>query len=198
MITVEDVERALEHPFMYTAQDCHGVSIALLQAGLVQGRVARGWCAGVVSQHSWIVLGDDCYAEDAEIVDATLWSYRDDVEGVWEGTAAHGWHVPHQAGFIWDAPQPTAGPGPVVHLTPREALSTEAQLFLDVVGPLDILGWHQLIHSPVQGWPAAEIIAACDDTPQLKALIPVDILGMLTDRNPGGLYLAPQAMEASD
>jgi hypothetical protein len=28
-----------------------------------------------------------------------------------------------------------------------------------------------------------------DDTPDLEALVPIDLLGMLTDRNPGGLYL---------
>lgn len=68
-------------------------------------------------------------------------------------------------------------------------VSREAELFLDLCGPLDQKGWAELIHSPVEGWPAAEIIAAVDDTPELSTLIPVDILGMLTDRNPQGVYL---------
>ena len=42
--------------------------------------------------------------------------------------------------------------------------------------------------APVEDWPAGEIFAAMDDTEGLKALVPIDKLGMLTDRNPGGLY----------
>jgi hypothetical protein len=46
-----------------------------------------------------------------------------------------------------------------------------------------------LLGSPVHGWPAAEIVAAIADTPSLAAYVPIDLLGMLTDRNPGKLYL---------
>jgi hypothetical protein len=53
---------------------------------------------------------------------------------------------------------------------------------------LDIRGWHVLAHSPVRGWPAAEIIGAMYDTPRLKMIPPIDIVGMLTDKNPNGLY----------
>jgi hypothetical protein len=42
----------------------------------------------------------------------------------------------------------------------------------------------------MEGWPSSEIIAAMDDTDELRALVPIDILGMVTDRNPGGLYLS--------
>lgn len=49
-----------------------------------------------------------------------------------------------------------------------------------------------------QNWPAAEIIAAIDDTKALSALVPIDILGMLTDRNPSGLYLPGDEKETSD
>jgi hypothetical protein len=38
------------------------------------------------------------------------------------------------------------------------------------------------------GFPAGEFLAAMDDTPATSALVPIDRLGMLTDRNPGGLY----------
>ncbi len=34
------------------------------------------------------------------------------------------------------------------------------------------------------------LMAACTDAGRAAALIPIDILGMLTDRNPSGLYLA--------
>lgn len=59
-----------------------------------------------------------------------------------------------------------------------------------MVGPLDRPGWMRLASCPVGGWPAAEVLAAMDDTPALQTLVPIDRLGMLTDRNPGGLYLA--------
>jgi hypothetical protein len=41
----------------------------------------------------------------------------------------------------------------------------------------------------VEGWPAAEIIDAIYNTPELTTWVPIDIVGMLTDRNPKGLYL---------
>jgi hypothetical protein len=45
-------------------------------------------------------------------------------------------------------------------------------------------------HAPVLGWPAGEIIEAVCDTPGLgEVIVPVDRIGMLTDRNPDGLYL---------
>lgn len=43
--------------------------------------------------------------------------------------------------------------------------------------------------APTPGWPAAEIVAAMCETPNLQSLVSVDLAGMLTDRNPGGLYL---------
>lgn len=63
-----------------------------------------------------------------------------------------------------------------------------------MLGPLDRRAWHLLAsQAPVLGWPAAEIIAAMDDTEELSAFVPIDRLGMLTDRNPGGLYLPEPA-----
>ena len=44
-------------------------------------------------------------------------------------------------------------------------------------------------HAPLNGWPFGEFIAAMDDTPDVTALVPIDLLGMYTDRNPSGLYL---------
>jgi hypothetical protein len=78
--------------------------------------------------------------------------------------------------------------GPGIELTPANPLSTEAADFLDLLGPLDLRGWGEVAHLPVEGWPAGEIIAAMCDTPGLGALVPVDIQGMVTDRNPSGLY----------
>ena len=40
----------------------------------------------------------------------------------------------------------------------------------------------------MEDWPAGPILTAMAETRGLKALIPIDILGMNTDLNPGGLY----------
>jgi hypothetical protein len=200
----DDIADILGYPFLHTAHQCHAVSIQLVKSGRLHrpGRVARGTCDGVFGQHSWVVLGQlgqapadiDVYAEDAEILDATWWSYDDDVDGVWQGTAADGFHTPHGAGDIWSWGKPgNCAPGAAIELVePAAGWSTDAAAFLraDVLGPLDRAGWSTLASAPVGGWPAAEIVAAIADTPALgEAFVPIDRLGMLTDRNPGGLYL---------
>jgi hypothetical protein len=173
---------------------CHGASIHLVKSGLIDGpcRVARGACEGVGGQHSWVVLGNDCYDEKAEIIDPTLWSYDSEVEGIWYGSYADGRHTPHGKGWIWAWGRPDSPRGPVIELTPRRPFSQRAQDFLDMLGPLDRQGWSVLAHAPVGGWPAGEIIdAMCESG--LDAVIPIDIVGMVTDRNPQGLYLPENA-----
>jgi len=192
-----EVEAALA-PLSRWATQCHAASLALVKSGLFeQARVARGTCDGVPGQHSWVVLGDDCYAADAQIIDPTLWSYSTDVEGVWYGSYRDGWHRPHGKGSIWQWGRPDAALGEVLALTPRRPWSRSAEGFLGILGPLDLQGWIQLAHAPVEGWPAAEIIDAICETPHptmprqtLEGYVPIDIVGMLTDRNPSGLYLA--------
>lgn len=178
------------------AHQCHGVSHAILQAGLVQGRVARGRCYGVRGQHSWIVAGPDCYDPMVRIIDPTLWSYDDEVPDVWEGALADGRHHPHgwlQGRSIWSWGRPDRPTGRIVHLAAGLELSDGARRFLKALGPLDARGWSTLANeAPVSGWPAGEIFAAMNDTPALAAVVPIDKLGMLTDRNPGGLYLATE------
>jgi hypothetical protein len=186
---------------------CHEVSLALLKTGeFGKGRVARGMANGVVSQHSWIVLDEDVYSERAVIVDATNPVFHDlydmgrrDAASTGTGTpilvtatATGKSHTPHGMGDIWKAGRPDYPTGEIVQLTPTFELSADAKLFLsdDTLGPLDRRGWAQLANGPMQGWPASEIIAAMDDTDRLRALVPIDILGMLTLRNPQGLYLA--------
>lgn len=189
-LDVDAVAAAIDWPFERWAHQCHAVSLAIVRAGFVPGgRVARGTCTGVMSQHSWIVAGDDCYAADARIIDPTLWSYDSAVDGVWYGTARDGRHVPHGGtGSIWTYGKPTHAGGDTITLTPAEPLSAEARRFLRMVEPLDRTGWSVLLHAPVDGWPAGEIVAAASDTPALAALVPIDLLGMLTDRNPSGGY----------
>lgn len=172
---------------------CHAASLRLVNSGVfgdIFVRVARGTADGVPGQHSWIVVGRDCYNPAAPVVDATLWSYVDSVAGIWIGKARERHHTPHGAGSIWDWGRPGSPTGPVIELRPRTPLSRAAQRFLDLLGPLDYQGWSVLAHAPVQGWPAGEIYEAMSFTPGLKSLVPIDRVGMLTDLNPGGLYLS--------
>lgn len=170
---------------------CHQASLCLIRSGVLEGRarVARGFAEGVSSQHSWIVLGDDCYDRDATIIDSTLWSYRKDVSGIWVGTMRDEIHHPHGEGSIWDWGKPRNGGGKVIKLTPKQPLSKDAKRFIKLLGPLDRSGWHTLAAvAPVEGWPAGEIYAAMEDTKALSTLVPIDRIGMLTERNPGNLY----------
>lgn len=186
-LTKQQFEEITGRPLEAYAYKCHEASIALVQSGaLGQSRVARGTCPGVGGQHSWVVLGDDCYDEEAHVIDPTLWSYVDEVEGIWEGPASTRPHLPFGKGhiFLWGMPQ--SGGGEPIQL---EGLDPWAQRFLDVLGPLDEHGWRQLAHAPVEGWPSKEIITAMYAHPRLKGWIPIDIVGMATDLNPAGLYL---------
>ncbi len=173
-------------PLKNWSHNCHGASKRLVDHG-IGTRVARGFCVGVNSQHSWVVIGD-CYQPEL-IIDPTLWSYRDDVKGIYIGTSATYGHAPHGNGSIWKWGRPVAGNGPRIRLTPKTALSVAAKEFLSMIEPLDREGWARLASAPVGGWPAGEILAGIDDTEELSALVPIDRIGMLTDRNPGGLYL---------
>lgn len=171
-----------------TGYDCHRAAHSLVHA-LGRGRVARGTCRGIGGQHSWMVDGEDCYAERARIIDPTLWSYQGVEPYVWEGTARmQPLHVPHGHGNIWRHGQPPEPTEDVIELA--EDPGDEATKFLKFAAPygLDRRGWAVLLHSPVGGWPAAEIVAAAYRTPALAAIPPIDIVGMLTDINPGGAY----------
>lgn len=191
----DDVMRLMSQiafPLDRVAHNCHAVSLALVKSGVYPGaRVARGTAKGVgVGQHSWVVADGGPYDWDAHIIDATLWSYDPTVPRLWQGTYRDNMHRPHGWGHFTRGARPESGDGEAVTLTPKTPLTVESQLFLHLLGPLDIRGWHAVAHLPVSGWPAAEIIEAILDTPSLAVLVPVDIEGMLTNRNPGGLYLA--------
>ena len=171
-------------------KNCHAASLALVRAGLCD-RVARGVARFVGPQHSWGVIGNCCYSDDALIVDPTIWSHlmfpnpcvlihrmgNDDD------------YKPKGIGSIWDYGKPTKGEGPEISLTPETHLSKAALDFLSLIGPLDAKGWMRLANCPVQGWPSAEIMLAIHQTEEMSAFVPIDVLGMLTDVNPGGFYL---------
>lgn len=172
------------------AHQCHAASLKLVKHGYLDVcRVARGSCVGVGGQHSWVVLGDDCYDERAIIIDPTLWSYDERAQGIWIGSQLDGLHTPHGKGSIWKWGRPNDPTGPVMELTPRKPFSESAKNFLDLLGPLDKEGWAMLAHAPVQFWPAGEILDAIWHTEGLGAYVPIDIIGMATDINPNGLYL---------
>jgi hypothetical protein len=185
------IRRALA-PLDRWSKQCHGASLELVRSEVLPegARVARGTCRGVGGQHSWVVLGNP-YDPGARIIDPTLWSYDKTVKGIWYGSATDGRHVPFGGGRgeIWDWGRPADPTGPTIELTPSFELSSAATGFLRVLGPLDRTGWMTLTQAPMLGWPAGEIIAAMDDTEELAVLVPIDLLGMLTDRNPGGMYL---------
>lgn len=170
------------------AYSCHEVSLALAKSGHFPGaRVARGFARGVMGQHSWLVNGDP-YDPEVRIIDATLWSYDPSVKGIWIGTAEDMVHIPHGAGHFMRGGMPSHHGERTITLTPATPLSAEAEEFLAMLGPLDYRGWHEVAHLPVEGWPVREILTAMHDTKGVGVLIPIDILGMATDLNPGGLY----------
>lgn len=176
------------------AHSCHAVSLAVVKSGLFPARsgarVARGTARRVPSQHSWVVFGDP-YGQASPILDLTLWSYDSRQPVVWVGDRRAGVHTPHGAGSIWGWGCPASGGGDPLELD-ASGLSVEAREFLGIVGPLDGRGWAQLWSgAPVEGWPSRELLEAfLDQHPRHAALVPIDIVGMLTDRNPDGLYMA--------
>jgi hypothetical protein len=187
-ITLDDVQAAIGDLRKW-AHQCHAGSLALVRSGILGegARVARGWLPGIPGQHSWATIGDP-YAKYGAVIDVTRWSYEDVDPYVWRGTRSFGGYAPHGVGHIVDFGKPTSTGEEPIALTPKTPLSVSARAFLRILGPLDRRGWMALASAPVGGWPAGEILAAMDDTAELSALIPVDKLGMATDRNPGGLY----------
>lgn len=197
MAADEFIRRAVAEGFDHSAfgHDCHGGALCMVRL-VGAGRVARGWHPSIGGQHSWVVVGNDCYDPHAPIVDPTLWSYDTSVHGIWFGRADRWPHRPHGDGSIFNYGKPHHHGGDTITLRKRGPWSRNARDFLATIGPLDYRGWSQLAHAPVaHGWPAGEIIAAMYADKRLKALLPIDIVGMATDLNPSGLYL-PQPKES--
>lgn len=171
------------------AKNCHAASLAIVRSGLLPegARVARGFRAGIQSQHSWACTGDP-YDPDTVILDATLWSYVGGNPCIVVCKASNKAYRPHGAGSIWEYGRPTPRVGDEIKL---KGLSSKALRFIHEASDgrgLDKAGWMTLANSPVQGWPAKEIFTAMSKDERLAHLIPIDILGMVTDENPGKLY----------
>lgn len=189
-LTVEGVAEVIGVPTEAWKDACHAISLEVVKAGLVPGgRIGRGWATGVNGQHSWVFVGDDPYDPYALIVDPTLTVNWGKEPSIWQGTLRDKVHRPHGMGDIWQFGRP---PYPVEEIIPlpTEGLSEWAIEFLDILGPLDRRGWHALLKGPMEGWPSKEVVTAASKVSTLATLIPIDILGMLTDANPGGLYRA--------
>lgn len=210
--STEEIVDAIGWMFPEWAHQCHAVSLSIVKSGILPAgsRVARGTARGVGGQHSWIVVQTDgsgeladCYADDAVIIDPTLWSYVDEVEDVWVGEVPTRFrHNPHGKGpHIMEQGRPPAPTGKIVELNAEAhaGLSKMARFWVDeMFGPLDLTGWRDVANNTsVVGWPAGEVLAAMDDTPELSVHIPIDLIGMLTDRNPNGLFLAGAEQEAA-
>lgn len=181
--------------------DCHRASITLVQSGKLPAgaRVARGWHKDVPGQHSWVTLGP-CHEPHVQIVDPTIWSYLNTrpefAIAQYAPTSGHGitaGYTAHGEGHIGpvEALEPFWTVGKPIYLKDFQKLSHAAKNFLYHVGSkgLDLKGWHAITKLPVRGWPAGEIIRAMVLDPQLAALPGIDLVGMLTDLNPGALYL---------
>ena len=174
------------------AKRCHEASLQIIRSGCLPkvARVARGMHKAVQGQHSWIALGDP-YSPRTKIVDATIWAYT--APSTPRVVIAPAYDLaddyqPKGAGSIWDYGRPADRTGVEIKLKCR--LSESAKKFLKLAAPngLDYLGWSTLANSPVGGWPSKEIITAMAKDKRLRAFVPIDVIGMLTDLNPGKLY----------
>lgn len=202
-LTESTLEDILGAPLDEFAHQCHAASIQIVKSDLFEeARVARGTLRGIGGQHSWVVLGRDCYDDLAPILDVTAWSYDVIRQGgvvprLWKTTGAVAGHRPHGHGHILEWGRPCSAGGDPIPLSDEalDDLTPAAFSWVDLMGPLDARGWMSLANAPVDGWPSDQIILAMHRTPKLRALIPVDRLGMLTDVNPGGLYLKTPEIE---
>lgn len=194
-LTEFDVAQAIG-PLQKWHHECHAASLHLVNSGLLpdNARVARGTLRGVGGQHSWVVVGGSCYQPEW-IVDVTAWSYDSRYERVLVLTGEDAPHHPHGKGSVWEWGCPSVGDGEAIELA--VPLSAGARLYLRTLiktngrrSGIDRRGWMNLANGPMEDWPAKEIIEAMLDTPELVGLVPIDIAGMVTDRNPLGLYLA--------
>lgn len=188
-----EMEPSFYQDFDDFSQQCHSVSLGLVRSGLLgEGgpslRVARGACFGVGGQHSWVVMGNP-YDDRAVIVDLTLWSYNPSQPRIWLGSGQSGLHRPKGYGWIYDSPKPQDHGGEILEFDTK-GMTPEARRFLNVIGPLDARGWGRLWSGcGMMGWPAKEILEAfLDQYPTLGPLVPIDIAGMVTDRNPQEIY----------
>lgn len=189
-LTIQDIVEVTDLPRSAWHTNTKQVAHDLVRSGLLPTcRVVVGFVSGVEGEHSWVTTSWDVYDKYALIVDPTMWTFRADIPDVWMGTLHDGLHHPKGEGFIWDSGYPENSSFQDTILLPQNGLSTYAKYFLSRVEPLNVAGWTALMRLPMQGWPAGEILARMKEVPTLAPLVPEDLEGMLTEKNPGNLYL---------
>lgn len=187
---VSEVEKAIDTPRELWANRCHEVSLQLLKSHLfedVDARMARGWGMQIRGQHSWIVLGDNVYDDETYVIDPT-WSATHSNKAMIMFVKNLTVHRPHGYGVLSTFPESSGG-DELVPDDPSPSVKSWLDLARIVVGPLDRKFWLGLFNGPMQGWPSRELVAWGYGQEGLRALIPMDIVGMLTEENPMGLYL---------
>lgn len=187
------VEEAIHRPLTDFAHQCHAASVALVESGLLQRYadgepifVARGRARGIMSQHSWVTVGTPY--DPTTIVDLTMWSYNPciDTVRILDGADASSHYVPHGLS------------GENASEALRDMVLEMDPIHLDVSDPqaaaflrgrvLDVRAWMKLFSCNVSTYPARAIIEAAHRNDRLRALIPIDLVGMLTEINVGGAY----------
>ena len=191
-----DVENLLKgvNPADYPKQ-CHAASLKLVKSGVIGefARVARGTHPDIGGQHSWVVVSEDVYDEYATIIDPTMWSYtgREPQFDIYDA-AEDADYFPKGGEERWDFSDiPAVQDYSKIITLEREVfdkLPDYAKMQMWRIGSMDLRGWSTLANGPMLGWPSRPIIEAMLDTPKLAALVPIDIQGMVTMRNPSNLY----------
>ena len=204
---IEVVAEAIDCPPEDWMGQCHTVSLAIVQSGLLGEpgpacRVVRGAANYAIgSQHSWICLGEP-YDPRAIYVDYTAHQWKgNDLANVVVATAKQAYedfqdatiprgHAIHgyNPTSIWKFGRPHPGRGEHFMLDARE-LSDEAKSFVSVLGPMDADAWADLCEYPQGAWPYKEIArAVIAQVPTAQTRLRIDIYSMAGDLNVDGLY----------
>lgn len=190
-ISMQDLADIVTIPLGHWHFNAHRVCLDIVRSGLFPySRVVEGSARGVHGTHHWLTLSEDVYDKYGTIVDPTLWCHDPSLQGVWIGTLQEEIHHPRGEGYIWDHSYPENSSFKGTVSLNKEGLSTQAKYFLSRVEPLNLDGWRRLMRSPMQGWPAGEIIDQMKHSAELAAIVPEELEGMLTNRNPSGAWLA--------
>lgn len=189
-ISTNEVAAVSRVPLGHWHFNSHQVSLDIVRSGIFPyARVVQGTATGVHGPHHWVVLAEDVYDKYATIIDPTLWCHDPSLRGTWIGTLQNEIHHPKGEGYIWDFDYPENSSFTDTVALRKDGLSTQAKYFLSRIEPINLDGWRRLMRSPMQGWPAGEIIDQMKHSPELSDLVPEALEGMLTNRNPNGAWL---------
>ena len=143
ILTVEQVEKALDCPATEWEGNCYGVATMIVQKGLIEGRAVYGHFLGEVSknspfwnkraghpfvQHGWVEF------EDGRILDPTRWSLEGVEPYIWVGDAGEEYD---EGGNEWR--HATRSPWPLFDDSQHDA-TYRLELLPEIVDELDGLG----------------------------------------------------------